>query len=213
MQHDPRFLFALVLGGLAFALLLAVLAPWIASLGRVEWKTRPRTLRWQEAVLVLLAAGLAAALGWHYGPSARLALSCFYAALLLAIAYIDVDYRLVPNVLTFPGIVLALGGSFLWPHLGLGSALAGAVAGLVMVGAMELLGRGRLGTGDTKLAVLIGAMRGFPSAVDALFLGILFGGVGALLALAVLRRGRREYMPYAPYLVAGALLTFFWLGP
>ena len=84
-------------------------------------------------------------------------------------------------------------------------------SGLVDAGErrIDLLGRGALGAGDTKLALLIGAMAGMPGVFNALFFGVALGGLGALFYLTVLRRGRKEFMPYGPYLAAGAIIFFF----
>lgn len=153
------------------------------------------------------------ALGAHYGSSVQLPVACFYSALLIAIAYVDLDHRLVLNRLSYPGVVVALLLSFLWPGIGIGSALLGALLGLIGFGALEILGRGALGRGDTKLAILIGAMRGAPTVVNALILGVILGGIAAALLLFAFRKGRRDYIAYAPYLSAGAMLSFFFAHP
>jgi prepilin signal peptidase PulO-like enzyme (type II secretory pathway) len=67
--------------------------------------------------------------------------------------------------------------------------------------------RNALGWGDVKLAFLIGMMTGFPQVLQALTLGILLGGLAAGLLLLTRVRRPKEYMPYAPYLAAGSILT------
>lgn len=152
-------------------------------------------------------------LSLHYGPSVELSLAALYTALLAAIAHIDLEFRLVLNRLTYPGFFVALAGAPIWPGIGLQSAAAGAAIGLVAFGVLQIVGRGALGTGDTKLAVLIGAMRGFPGVLSALFYGILLGGLAALFLLVALRRGRKSFFAYAPYLALGAVLSFFLVSP
>jgi leader peptidase (prepilin peptidase) / N-methyltransferase len=129
--------------------------------------------------------------------------------LLLLIATIDLEHRLVLNWLSLPGTVLVLAVSPLWPGLGLESAAIGAAVGFLIFLVFQLIGRGALGAGDTKLALLIGAMAGMPGVFNALFFGVALGGLGALVYLIVLRRGRKEFMPYGPYLAAGAIVFFF----
>ncbi|MGH2444345.1 MAG: prepilin peptidase [Chloroflexota bacterium] len=161
----------------------------------------------------IVTAALFAGLAIHYGWSIRLTLGAVYTALLVTIAYIDVDYRLVLNLLSYPGIVIGLLGSLVWPDIGLLTSVSGALVGLVIFGLLQVFGRGALGMGDTKLAILIGAMRGISGGLNALGLGIVLGGVGAVFFLLVLRKGRKEYMAYAPYLAAGAILSFFLVAP
>jgi prepilin signal peptidase PulO-like enzyme (type II secretory pathway) len=67
--------------------------------------------------------------------------------------------------------------------------------------------RGALGMGDVKLAAMIGMMTGFPYVLQALTVGVMLGGLAAALALLTRMRRGKQYMPYAPYLVAGSLLT------
>jgi prepilin signal peptidase PulO-like enzyme (type II secretory pathway) len=168
--------------------------------------------RFRAILVQVLLAAVFAGLAIHYGASIRLILSAAYCLLLVTIAYVDLEHRLVLNRLSYPGIILALGASTLWPGFGIVNALLGALAGLAIMGTLEFLGRGALGTGDTKLAVLIGAMRGLPGVLSALFIGVLLGGLGAAFFLFVLRRGRKDYIAYAPYLSAGAVLSFFLAG-
>jgi len=84
---------------------------------------------------------------------------------------------------------------------------------LLIFGTCQFVGRGALGMGDTKLAVLIGAMRGLPTVLNALLLGVLIGGLAAAVLLLVLRRGPNERFAYAPCLALGAVLSFFVSGP
>ncbi len=179
----------------------------IAGIWITRWHVR------SSLVTEVGCAGLFVGLAAHYGSSPRLLLAAAYTVLLLAVAYIDLEHRLVLNRLSFPGIVLCLALAALWPGLGIPSSALGAVTGLIVFGALQIVGRGALGTGDTKLAILIGAMRGVPGVLNALLLGVVLGGIGAAFFLFVLRRGRRDYMAYAPYLSAGAVLSFFLAGP
>lgn len=150
-----------------------------------------------------------AALSLHYGPSAKLLLSCLYSALFILIAYIDIEHRLVLNILTYPGLVVSLALSFAWPGMGPIHALLGGLTGLAVFLILQVAGRGRLGMGDTKLALLIGVVRSFPDVFNAILIGVLFGGIAAVVVLVARRGGRKQYIAYAPYLVAGAVVSFF----
>jgi leader peptidase (prepilin peptidase) / N-methyltransferase len=186
----------------SMALLVPVAGPWLARVSPL----RPLLLQLATGAIL---GGLAA----HMGSTVKLAIASIYAILLLTIAFIDINHRLVLNRLTYPGTVMALVLSLGWPSFSTYvhplNALLGAFVGLLMLGVLQLLGRGAMGMGDTKLAVLIGAMVGFPNVLSTLFLGVILGGVGALIFLIVLRRGLKTYMAYAPYLAAGAILYLF----
>ena len=85
--------------------------------------------------------------------------------------------------------------------------LGGVVAFAIFL-VIEIIGRGAMGRGDTKLATLIGAMRGMPAVLAALVLGILVGGVIAV-ALLLTGKGRHAYFAYGPALAIGAVFSFF----
>jgi leader peptidase (prepilin peptidase)/N-methyltransferase len=177
--------------------LIPVAGGWLS-----RWRV-PYTLGVQ--VLTALIFGALAA---HYGAGSRLLLADLYSALLITIAYVDLDHRLVLNRLSYPGIVLALVGAAFWPGLSPLNALAGALAGFGFFLALQLLARGAMGMGDVKLAILVGAMCGFPAVLNALLLGTVLGGIAAAFALFVLRTGRKATIAYGPYLAAGAILAF-----
>ncbi len=146
---------------------------------------------------------LAARWGWSE-TSAILAASC---SLLLLIAVIDLEHSLVPNSAVGIGAVLVVGLAALGrAHSLVICLLGGMVGGLVFLG-LAALRQGALGMGDVKLAALIGLLTGFPWVLQALVLSIMLGGVAAALALVTRRRTGAQYMPYAPYLVAGSLIT------
>jgi leader peptidase (prepilin peptidase)/N-methyltransferase len=63
------------------------------------------------------------------------------------------------------------------------------------------------GCGDVYLAAVIGAMTGWPDVATALFYGMIFGGLGAIVLLVTRRASRRDAVPYGPYLCVGALLV------
>ncbi|HZU14515.1 MAG TPA: A24 family peptidase [Chloroflexota bacterium] len=149
------------------------------------------------------------ALAYRLGPGKHLLIALFFTGLLALISVIDLEHRLVLNILSLPGLVAAIALSPLW--VGLLSSIEGAAAGFALFTALTVIGRGRLGFGDAKLAAVIGAMRGFPGVLGALYVGVLLGGVAALVYLVVLRRGRKDYFAYAPYLAAGAVIAFLFI--
>ncbi len=133
-----------------------------------------------------------------------------YCSLLLLIATIDLEHRLVPNVLILSGLLLAMGFSLLAHSPSLTTLLAGAAAGGGLFLLPALARPNAMGAGDVKLAFLIGMLTGFPWVLQALVLGILLGGLGAALLLLFRVRGPKQYIPYAPYLAAGGIATLLY---
>lgn len=162
-------------------------------------------LRW--GILLLVSAGLCLYLQRQYGWGPSFAMQVTYCGVLLLIAVIDLEHRIVPNAVVAPGLVLAVGFNAWLAVPGLKAALGGALAGGGFFLLLALLRRNALGWGDVKLAFLIGMMTGFPQVLQALAIGIILGGVAAALLLLTRLQSAKQYIPYAPYLVAGCIIT------
>jgi prepilin signal peptidase PulO-like enzyme (type II secretory pathway) len=233
-----------VLCGLALGLMLNLGADWLPrralSLDQAPAPAAAgvggRVVRW--VALLLLSTGLVLCLRQSatVGSDTRLQLlagvvpALAYCSLLLLIATIDLEHRLVPDVLILAGLILALGFHLLsllplpllrtaeFRHLlgegapGLAMAITGAAVGGGLFLLLALARRNALGVGDVKLALLIGMLTGFPWVLQALVLGIVLGGVAAALLLLFRLKGPNHYIPYAPYLAAGAMATLL-CGP
>jgi len=103
-------------------------------------------------------------------------------ALLLPAATLDILYHRIPNFLSYPAIVAGLLlGTFQGGLSGLGQHFLGLLAGGVPLYLMFL--SGSLGGGDVKLMAAVGAITGFPMALNALITSILVGGLCAALIL------------------------------
>ena len=129
----------------------------------------------------------------------------------------DIDTKLIPNRILVRVLVL---GGFLLVVGGLASSHPGAVArsiggGLAYFGimfALALIARGALGFGDVKLALVLGmftAYLGWPHLTIAVLGAFLIGGVVSLVLLVSGRAGRKDAIPFGPFMVAGALLAVY----
>ena len=168
--------------------------PWQVGSG-------PARVRWGVAALVPVFMAVA---GWRFDAGQAAAVSLLVVALLVCTATDLIRFR-VPNAVTYPGILLALVAAVFMPDADLkGALLAAAIVGTFFL-VLALLSRGGLGLGDVKLAILIGAALGLPAAYQALFLGVLAAGVVMLLLFLAGVVGRREAVPYAPFLALAAV--------
>jgi leader peptidase (prepilin peptidase)/N-methyltransferase len=155
------------------------------------------------ALVALVAAGGCLA---RLEPSALSVLQAAVAGLLVWLAAIDLEFRLLPDRLMVPATATMLAVlAIVDQHLA-------AVHGLIAVGTAVLLlvaalaRPGGLGMGDVKLGLLLGATLG-ASVLTALTVGL---GLAALAGVGlVARHGRsalRRQLPLGPYLAIGALV-------
>jgi leader peptidase (prepilin peptidase) / N-methyltransferase len=158
--------------------------------------------------LTAFAATLAAfAAVARHGFGSRGLLDAAVCAVLVVLAAVDLERRIIPNRIVLPAAALTLAAQVgIHPSRWYWYTAAALGAGLVFL-AFYLFFRGGLGMGDVKLAVFIGAALG-KSVVAGLALGSLAGGLVALYLLAT--RGaeaRRMSIAYGPCLAAGAILV------
>ena len=151
-----------------------------------------------------VAAGIVARseLPW-WGTAVYLAL----LALLVILTATDLEQRRLPHLVLDPLIGLAVVFVPFNPGVDPLMALVGAVAAVGFLGALALLVRGGLALGDLYLVAPLGLMLGWPAIFTALF-AAAFLAAGTSIGLLALRRvGMRSYIPFGPFLVAGAVVA------
>lgn len=134
----------------------------------------------------------------------------FFLSALVAITAIDLKQQLIPDRITLPGIAVGLLASLVTPHRSLIDALIAAVVGGGIFFLIILVSRGGMGGGDMKLAAMMGAFLGLRLTLVALFLAVFLGGLVAAVLLVGGRRGRKDPLPFGPFLAVGAGASLFW---
>lgn len=168
--------------------------------------------------LAIAAASLFGLAGWRFGLTLHSLMNCVYISVLLLLAVTDLEHRLIPNVIILPAILVALVTGFWADWMSWQAALLGGAVGLLFFGVAYALanvlypGKTGLGMGDVTLATFIGLAVGFPSAMTAIVLGILLGGLVSAILLVTRRVTLQTAIPYGPFLILGGLIAMFW-GP
>ena len=169
----------------------------------------------------LLTAALFIAVAWHDGLSAALPFNLVFASALLALVFIDAEHMILPNVITYPGIVFALIARVAIPYL-MGrpyfddlpslsqgafadmpiwvTSLAGAAIGALLGGGSlwlmgwtweKLRGVEAMGLGDVKMMFMVGAYFGWRLTILTIFVGVLSGSV---IGIFLMLRQREKNM-------------------
>lgn len=172
----------------------------------------------------LLTAAMFVAVAWHDRLSVALPFDLIFVSALLALIFIDAEHMLLPNVITYPGIVFAvvarivipfltrtphfddlpslINGPFAgWPiwAVSLGGAVIGALVG---GGSLWLMGwlwekfRGieAMGLGDVKMMFMVGAYLGWRLTILTIFVGVLSGSIIGVLLMAQQRERNMQML-------------------
>ncbi len=190
-------------------------AGWLASGGRC----RACHAR-MSPVYPLVEAMTGAVFAWaalHYGGGWLLVSRLIFACLLIALGFIDFRNRILPNVLTFPGIVVGLALSVVAPPGLLSSVIGLVIGGLVPLALAEAYARARkmegMGMGDVKLLAMVGAFLGWESALLALAVGSILSSVVGI-GLIVSRKGTlKTPLPFGTFLALAGWIAAVWGDP
>jgi leader peptidase (prepilin peptidase)/N-methyltransferase len=157
-----------------------------------------------EAATALLMATVAAV---HTDDATMLVLGMVLVGFLVPITLIDLEHKLIPNLLTGPAAVVAITlGTLLDPTGEPTRLIAGAAAGGLFLTA-ALLHPGGMGMGDVKLAGVMGLFLG--TAVAPALLIAFLSGFGAAVVVVVrmgLGGARKTAVPFGPFLALGAFV-------
>ena len=184
-----------------------------------------------------LTAILFAAVTWHDGLSFALAFDLAFAAAMVALIFIDAEHMILPNAITYPGIIFALITRLLVAYLAgpahfddlpqlvnafptlpfwLVSIIGAAIGALAGGGSLWLMGfmweklRGveAMGFGDVKMMLMVGAFLGWRLTILTILLGALTGSIAGIIVMY--RRGGRNLqmmLPFGIFLGIGSIVS------
>jgi leader peptidase (prepilin peptidase)/N-methyltransferase len=187
---------------------------WLFLRGRCAFCHRP--IAWVYPAVELACAALFAAFYARYGVSWTTLGFWYLSATLVAVFVIDLRHRIIPNALTYPGVIVGVAISLLSRHLHWWQSLMGAAVGIAVFVGIALLGwalfrRDSLGGGDIKLAAVLGAFLGAGKILLVFVLSAAIGLAVSLVALLIVPRLRRDRLiPFGPFLATAAVVTAFY---
>jgi prepilin signal peptidase PulO-like enzyme (type II secretory pathway) len=159
---------------------------------------------------------------WRMGLSAQYAISVFWSCIFILIIFIDWEQTLILNSITYPAAIIAIillglnqfvsganifGDRLFIPHGSLYSGLISAGVLFLFFILIVILTPGSMGMGDAKLVALIGLVSGFPLMIFSMIIGVVIGGVVAIVLLATRKKGRKDVIPYGTFLAIGPIVA------
>jgi leader peptidase (prepilin peptidase) / N-methyltransferase len=199
---------------------------FIALLGKCRFCKSRISARY--AVVELLTAAVFVLLVKQLGFSITAVIYMVLSCGLIVATFIDIDYQIIPDEITYGGMVLGIILSSVFPQLhGTGNrffALRSSILGLLLGGASiyavawigtiafrkklkEIGEETAMGGGDIKYLAMIGAFLGLKGVILVFFLAPFFGSIVGIIEK--LRR-KADIIPYGPYLSIAALVVMLW---
>jgi leader peptidase (prepilin peptidase)/N-methyltransferase len=206
------FLFA----GILAAILIVALARAAHQLPRlIDPKLSITSFKYHgryRTAFIFASLALALCCAWRFGSTPATAAAIVYVVVLLALAWMDAETGLLPDVLTlgllWAGLLVNLSGGF----VSLPDAVLGAAAGYLALWSVSRIfllvtGREGMGHGDFKLLAALGAWTGWWTLPSIL---VVSSVLALFVALWMRRTGRAQAgdaLRYGPYLAGAGIWT------
>ncbi|MGB9716136.1 MAG: prepilin peptidase [Thermodesulfovibrionales bacterium] len=159
---------------------------------------------------------------WKFGIGWHTLIYFAFLSSLIVITFIDLDFQIIPDIITIPGIFLGiLAGSFLLPDpflrssmLGFKKSILGAFSGFLIFYLIALSGsaifkKEALGGGDIKMMSMVGAVSGWKGVLFTTFFGSLAGTVIGIILILLRGNPKDTKIPFGPFLALGIVITLF----
>ncbi|WP_300670462.1 A24 family peptidase [Desulfoluna sp.] len=145
-----------------------------------------------------------------FGLSINALVHFIFFSVLITLTFIDIDHRIIPDVISLPGIplffLLSLAvPTVTWQESALGILAGGGSLWLVAWLYERVTGKAGMGGGDIKLLGMMGAFIGWQGVLFTIFFSSLTGSVIGLSIMLIQKGNMKMAIPYGPFLAAGAL--------
>jgi len=150
---------------------------------------------------------------WQFGFSLNFGIFAFLSSVLLVIFFIDLDFQIIPDVITLPGILVGLAVSLLPGGIGIVNAAIGLLVGGSSLYLIAMLGdwlfkKESMGGGDVKMAAMLGAFLGWQKIILIFISSAVIGLVVSLVIMIFSAQVREtRVVPFGPFLATAAMLS------
>lgn len=143
-----------------------------------------------------------------YGFSLKAVSFLVFCCSLIVIFFIDLYFEIIPDVITYPGILTGL--LFSRWSVGIKDSLLGCIVGISIFLLISILWKGGMGGGDIKLAGMMGSFLGFKNLFFALFFSFLLGSIIGIILSILKFKTLKSQIPFGPFLAAGSFILIFY---
>lgn len=172
-------------------------------------------IHWQYPLVEAITGLLWGLIAWRFGWSLETVVGLLFVSFLIPLSAIDIREWILPNVLTYPFMIIALLcrffiGSEPWWWYVMGGALGAGILFILAWISPYLFGKEGMGLGDVKLMAGIGTVVGITGTVLTLFFASALGLLIGLILKSIGRLDQQGYLPFGPLLSVGGVIAYIW---
>ncbi len=193
---------------------------WLFLRGRCHFCKEKISWRYP---LVEILSGILCCLSFTSFPPLTATVIFFFCAAMIVISFIDLEYYIIPNLITYPGMLLAILLAFFnqfqptvldaplvqLQQAGLGLLVGGGFLWLVSATYTLIRKKEGLGFGDVKLMAMVGLLFGPQAAIVGIFLGSTLGTIIGVLYISLTKANFSRPLPFGPFLAVGSITYVF----
>ena len=174
------------------------------------------TISFRYPLVELISAFFALAVTLKFGFTITALIYYVLIASLIVITFIDLDYQIIPNIISLPGIPLGFLASFYLSQITvkesfLGILFGGGIFFLVAYAFVKIRGIDGMGMGDIKLLAMLGGFLGIKGVLFIIFVSSVIGTISGILIMIQSRSFTlQQKIPFGPFLSIAAMLYIFW---
>lgn len=166
------------------------------------------------AVVELMTGGVAVAVLLGFGLTLEGLIYFVFISALIVITFIDIDHKIIPDVITLPGILIGLAASFVLPTVDFKDAIVGLLVGggslwLVAWVYYVLTRKDGMGGGDIKLLAMMGTIIGLKGVIFTIFMSSAVGTLVGITLMIIKGKNMKFAVPFGPFLSIGAITYIF----
>ncbi len=140
----------------------------------------------------------------------------FLASVLLVVFFVDLEFQIIPDVVTLPGIALGVAVSLVPGGINILQSVIGLVVGGGALYLVAMLGdwlfkKESMGGGDIKMAAMLGAFLGWQKVLLTFLGSAVIGLVISLILMGFSAKLReKRVVPFGPFIALAAVIAIVW---
>jgi leader peptidase (prepilin peptidase)/N-methyltransferase len=165
----------------------------------------------QYPIVELLNMATYLILYYKFGISIEFLKYGILTSLLIVIAFIDYEHKIIPDRLIILGLLTAFASITLYnTEVNIINGTVGLLIGGGILLIIAVVTNGAMGGGDIKLMGVLGLMLGWKKILLVLLLSFILGSIISIFLLVLKIKGRKDYIAFGPFISIAAFIAIIY---